>query len=135
MSGSRCRWSANSETHRGGGQRYDVWITGKAKLLHLSNAEPLQYPQHAIYSPHPLPGTKMERKQEETGVKVGNENTGKVREIACAELSYLQTDFIDSSTVIPPRLCIKLCDYFDGCGVSTCGIRVGRQPPLMRSVM
>ena len=70
------------QTHRGGrGKRYDVWITGKAKLLHLSNAEPLQYPQHAIYSPHPLPGTKMERNQEETGENVGNEKIEKVREL------------------------------------------------------
>jgi len=29
----------------------------------------------------PLPGTKMERTREETGEKVGNENTGKVREM------------------------------------------------------
>jgi len=83
MSGSRCCWNANSPGREG--QRYDAWITGKAKLLRLSNAQPLQYPQQDIYSPHPLPGTKMERNQEETGENVGNEKIGKVREMGGKE--------------------------------------------------
>ena len=34
---------------------------------------------------HPLPGTKMERNQEETGENVGNEKIGKVREMGGKE--------------------------------------------------
>ena len=33
------------------------------------------------YTRHSLPGTKMERNQEETGENVGNENTGNIREM------------------------------------------------------
>ena len=38
-----------------------------------------------IFAP-PVPVTKMERKQEETGEKVGNEKTGKVREMGGKEM-------------------------------------------------
>ena len=164
MSGSRCRWNANSPGREG--QRYDVWaihwlhlantnvfrviyfelcannlfwlviapayiVSGKvmnrrrASLTLLnttrfllfstliqyntkfvkrhvavaSEALVLNYWQSKTFTSrpkqrrasaipatchilaHPLPGTKMERNQEETGENVGNEKIGKVREM------------------------------------------------------